>query len=105
MGRIQIKAEDVLDAPERIAPSPFANFLRYFRRKHPRMDLRRVLREAPVIWRQLTKRQRNLFEKQVWERKGKETISRYFISHLSHLCCSAFWPDLHALHMKNVCVC
>lgn len=70
MGRIQIKAEDVLDAPERIAPSPFANFLRYFRRKHPRMDLRRVLREAPVIWRQLTKRQRNLFEKQVW--KGKE---------------------------------
>lgn len=65
MGRVQVKAQDVIDAPERVGTSPFANFLRYFRRKHPRMAMRRILREAPIQWKLLTKRQRNLFEKQV----------------------------------------
>lgn len=64
-GRVQVKAEDVIDAPERIGASPFSNFLRYYRRKHPRMKMRRILREAPAQWSLLTKRQRNLFEKQV----------------------------------------
>lgn len=76
MVRLHIKAHEIVDLPEMIAPLPYLNFLRYFRRKHPRIAMRRILQEAPAIWHSLTRHKQNLFEKQV-----RHSISLSFLSY------------------------
>ncbi|KAH8416321.1 hypothetical protein KR222_008274 [Zaprionus bogoriensis] len=61
--RVNPRAEDVIDSPDMVAMLPYLNFLRYFRRKHPRMNVMRLLQEAPPQWDALTTRQKNLFKK------------------------------------------
>ncbi|XP_023173815.1 uncharacterized protein LOC111601465 isoform X1 [Drosophila hydei] len=56
-------ARDVLDNPILVAPLPYINFLRYFKRKHPTYGVRRLLQEAPAHWDAMTKGQKNLFQK------------------------------------------
>lgn len=73
MVRIRIKANEIVDLPEMIAPLPYLNFLRYLRRQHPRMGMRRFLQEAPALWDSLTRAQKNLFRRQV--RQGTSKIS------------------------------
>lgn len=69
-GRVKLKAQDIIDIPAKVVKSPFANFLCFFRRKHPNMEKFRVLSEAPVQWNLLNKREKNLFEQQVWESRN-----------------------------------
>lgn len=75
MVRLHIKADEIVDLPEMVAPLPYLNFLRYLRRKHPRMGMRRFLQEAPALWDSLTRAQQNLFRKQVRQGTYKITLS------------------------------
>ncbi|EDW14225.1 uncharacterized protein LOC6572658 [Drosophila mojavensis] len=56
-------ARDILDNPLLVAPLPYINFLRYFKRKHPKYGVRRLLQEAPAQWDAMTQGQKNLFQK------------------------------------------
>lgn len=56
-------AAEIVDFPHLVAPLPYLNFLRYFKRKHPRYGTRRVLQEALPYWDALTTGQKNLFQK------------------------------------------
>ncbi|XP_030386337.1 uncharacterized protein LOC115633096 [Scaptodrosophila lebanonensis] len=60
----KLRARDICDDPRLVAPLPYLNFLRFFKRKHPRFGLRRLLQEAPAHWDAMTEGQKHLFEKQ-----------------------------------------
>lgn len=66
-------ARDVLDNPILVAPLPYINFLRYFKRKHPTYGVRRLLQEAPAHWDAMTKGQKNLFQKKVSNNTAQHT--------------------------------
>lgn len=65
MKPLEIKANEIVDLPKMVAPLPYLNFLRFYRRKHPRMSMEKILQQAPAEWDALTRRQKNLFHKKV----------------------------------------
>ncbi|XP_043071534.1 uncharacterized protein LOC116806497 isoform X2 [Drosophila grimshawi] len=58
------RACDILEEPRFIATLSYLNFLRYLKRRHPRLGLRRLLQEAAAQWNTLTIGKKNLFQKQ-----------------------------------------
>ncbi|KAM8710969.1 hypothetical protein ACLKA7_017582 [Drosophila subpalustris] len=56
------RAAEIVDFPDLVAPLPYLNFLRYFKRKHPRYGTRRLLQEALPHWDALTSGQKKLFQ-------------------------------------------
>lgn len=76
MKPLQIRAQEIIDLPKMVAPLPYLNFLRYFRRKHPRMSLMKILQLAPAQWDSLSMSQRGLFHKKVMHDLCKIIISQ-----------------------------
>lgn len=66
MKPLEIKANEIVDLPKMVAPLPYLNFLRYYRRKHPRMSMEKILQQAPAEWDALSRRQQGLFQKKVY---------------------------------------
>lgn len=102
-----IKAQEIVDLPKMVAPLPYLNFLRYYRRKHPRMSLVKILQLAPAEWDALSTQKRGLFHKKVMHDLYKiYYISQYlYILYIFLSLCSASWLELHVFHAFNVCVC
>ncbi|XP_016934114.1 uncharacterized protein ddbt [Drosophila suzukii] len=58
-----IRAAEIVDDPDLVAPLPYLNFLRYLKRKFFRSyDLRRLLQVGLVHWNTLSDAKKRLFE-------------------------------------------
>ncbi|XP_037718184.1 uncharacterized protein LOC119552599 isoform X1 [Drosophila subpulchrella] len=58
-----IRAAEIVDDPDMVAPLPYLNFLRYLKRKFfPSYDLRRLLQVGLVHWNALSDAKKRLFE-------------------------------------------
>jgi len=61
-----IRAAEIVDDPDLVAPLPYLNFLRYLKRKFFRSyDLRRLLQVGLVHWNTLSDAKKRLFEPEV----------------------------------------
>lgn len=61
-----IRAADIVDTPDMVAPLPYLNFLRYLKRNfYRRYGLRRLLRVGLTNWTALSDAQKRKFEPQV----------------------------------------
>ncbi|KAH8297754.1 hypothetical protein KR054_008646 [Drosophila jambulina] len=61
----KIRAADVVDVPDKVAPLPYLNFLRYLKRNlYPRYGLRRLLRVGLIQWTALSDAQQRKFQPQ-----------------------------------------
>ncbi|XP_037718187.1 uncharacterized protein LOC119552599 isoform X3 [Drosophila subpulchrella] len=61
-----IRAAEIVDDPDMVAPLPYLNFLRYLKRKFfPSYDLRRLLQVGLVHWNALSDAKKRLFEPEV----------------------------------------